>query len=186
MLASAPPPPQPEPKQQQPPSRRKATKIGWPNVMGCFGSAAAKTDHDDAKKGKETNKKINQQLQKDKQVYRATHRLLLLGERCVVVIVLVPGPRGPLLYFVLAFCLLSFPFRRHARLSSGTHDHRAPPDFGFRSTNLPIALEFSNLAARHPLRGRFRTAVRCRPYNCSGLRRFVPIRCFVRYLFWRS
>ncbi|VVC32322.1 Hypothetical protein CINCED_3A018427 [Cinara cedri] len=47
--------------------------------MGCFGSAAAKTDHDDAKKGKETNKKINQQLQKDKQVYRATHRLLLLG-----------------------------------------------------------------------------------------------------------
>lgn len=48
--------------------------------MGCFGSAAAKTDHDDAKKGKETNKKINQQLQKDKQVYRATHRLLLLGE----------------------------------------------------------------------------------------------------------
>jgi len=48
--------------------------------MGCFGSAAAKTDHDDAKKGKQTNKRINQQLQKDKQVYRATHRLLLLGE----------------------------------------------------------------------------------------------------------
>lgn len=83
MLASAPPSPPPPPPQQQqpqPPSRRKATKIGWPNVMGCFGSAAAKTDHDDAKKGKQTNKRINQQLQKDKQVYRATHRLLLLGE----------------------------------------------------------------------------------------------------------
>lgn len=80
MLASAPSSPPPPQQQPQPPSRRKATKIGWPNVMGCFGSAAAKTDHDDAKKGKETNKKINQQLQKDKQVYRATHRLLLLGE----------------------------------------------------------------------------------------------------------
>ncbi|RZF42282.1 hypothetical protein LSTR_LSTR003900 [Laodelphax striatellus] len=48
--------------------------------MGCFGSSAtSKADQEETKKGKETNKKINQQLQKDKQVYRATHRLLLLG-----------------------------------------------------------------------------------------------------------
>lgn len=46
--------------------------------MGCFGSAT-KADHEETKRGRETNKKINQQLQKDKQVYRATHRLLLLG-----------------------------------------------------------------------------------------------------------
>lgn len=55
------------------------TIINWPNVMGCFGSASSKADQEETKKGKETNKKINQQLQKDKQVYRATHRLLLLG-----------------------------------------------------------------------------------------------------------
>lgn len=48
--------------------------------MGCFGSASSKADHEESKRGKETNKKINQQLQKDKQVYRATHRLLLLGK----------------------------------------------------------------------------------------------------------
>uniref|UniRef100_A0A0A9W7J8 Guanine nucleotide-binding protein G(s) subunit alpha n=1 Tax=Lygus hesperus TaxID=30085 RepID=A0A0A9W7J8_LYGHE len=47
--------------------------------MGCFGSAASRADHEESKRGKEMNKKINQQLQKDKQVYRATHRLLLLG-----------------------------------------------------------------------------------------------------------
>lgn len=50
--------------------------------MGCFGSASSKADHEESKRGKETNKKINQQLQKDKQVYRATHRLLLLGKFC--------------------------------------------------------------------------------------------------------
>lgn len=47
--------------------------------MGCFGSASSKADHEDTKRGKERNKQINQQLQKDKQLYRATHRLLLLG-----------------------------------------------------------------------------------------------------------
>lgn len=58
----------------------RIVNIGWPNVMGCFGSARSKADHEETKRGKETNKKINQQLQKDKQVYRATHRLLLLGK----------------------------------------------------------------------------------------------------------
>ncbi|CAH1393033.1 unnamed protein product [Nezara viridula] len=41
-------------------------------------SRASRADHEETKRGRETNKKINQQLQKDKQVYRATHRLLLL------------------------------------------------------------------------------------------------------------
>lgn len=47
--------------------------------MGCFGSASSKADQEENKRRKEANKKINQQIQKDKQVYRATHRLLLLG-----------------------------------------------------------------------------------------------------------
>jgi len=48
--------------------------------MGCFGSASSKADQEENKRRKEANKKINQQIQKDKQVYRATHRLLLLGK----------------------------------------------------------------------------------------------------------
>ncbi|KAF4520535.1 hypothetical protein B566_EDAN008734 [Ephemera danica] len=51
----------------------------WPDVMGCFGSGSTKADQEENKRRKEANKKINQQIQKDKQVYRATHRLLLLG-----------------------------------------------------------------------------------------------------------
>ncbi|KAK6185529.1 guanine nucleotide-binding protein G(s) subunit alpha [Patella vulgata] len=43
--------------------------------MGCF---RRKEDEDD-KMRKEANKRIERQLQKDKQLYRATHRLLLLG-----------------------------------------------------------------------------------------------------------
>lgn len=45
--------------------------------MGCFGGN--KQDAEDEKWRREANKKIEKQLQKDKQVYRATHRLLLLG-----------------------------------------------------------------------------------------------------------
>jgi len=44
--------------------------------MGCF--RAGKSDEDDEMR-KEANRKIEKQLQKDKQAYRATHRLLLLG-----------------------------------------------------------------------------------------------------------
>jgi len=47
--------------------------------MRCFGGSGAKTDQEERKRLKEANKRINQQIQKDKQVYRATHRLLLLG-----------------------------------------------------------------------------------------------------------
>lgn len=52
-------------------------------TMGCFGSAGSKqTDasgSEDSKSQKRRSDAITKQLQKDKQVYRATHRLLLLG-----------------------------------------------------------------------------------------------------------
>lgn len=47
--------------------------------MGCFGNGLTNEDRDEEKKKKEANKKIEKQLQKDKAIYRATHRLLLLG-----------------------------------------------------------------------------------------------------------
>ncbi|OQR70721.1 guanine nucleotide-binding protein G(s) subunit alpha-like [Tropilaelaps mercedesae] len=46
--------------------------------MGCFGGGGSR-DAEEDKKRKEANKKIEKQIQKDKQIYRATHRLLLLG-----------------------------------------------------------------------------------------------------------
>ncbi|RWS29981.1 guanine nucleotide-binding protein-like protein, partial [Leptotrombidium deliense] len=49
------------------------------NVMGCFGGSGDKNDADEDKRRKEANKRIEKQIQKDKQIYRATHRLLLLG-----------------------------------------------------------------------------------------------------------
>lgn len=47
--------------------------------MGCLGG---KTDEErlDEKAKREANKKIEKQLQKERQAYKATHRLLLLGE----------------------------------------------------------------------------------------------------------
>lgn len=47
-------------------------------AMGCCG-INEKDGAEEAKKQKQTNKEIERQIQKDKQVYRATHRLLLLG-----------------------------------------------------------------------------------------------------------
>lgn len=47
-------------------------------VMGCFGSQN-KDSQDESKNQKRRSDAITRQLQKDKQVYRATHRLLLLG-----------------------------------------------------------------------------------------------------------
>ena len=44
--------------------------------MGCF--KPSKEDEDE-KVRREANRRIEKQLQKDKQAYRATHRLLLLG-----------------------------------------------------------------------------------------------------------
>ena len=48
-------------------------------MMGCFGGSASKNDAEEDKRRKEANKRIEKQIQKDKQIYRATHRLLLLG-----------------------------------------------------------------------------------------------------------
>ena len=47
--------------------------------MGCLGG---KTEEErlDEKAKREANKKIEKQLQKERQAYKATHRLLLLGE----------------------------------------------------------------------------------------------------------
>lgn len=47
--------------------------------MGCFGGSSSKNDTEEEKRRKEANKRIEKQIQKDKQIYRATHRLLLLG-----------------------------------------------------------------------------------------------------------
>lgn len=51
------------------------------SAMGCFGSPGGKSgsEGDDLKKQKRRSDAITRQLQKDKQLYRATHRLLLLG-----------------------------------------------------------------------------------------------------------
>uniref|UniRef100_UPI00358F082E guanine nucleotide-binding protein G(s) subunit alpha-like n=1 Tax=Myxine glutinosa TaxID=7769 RepID=UPI00358F082E len=47
--------------------------------MGCFRPDKTEDQRNDEKAQREANKKIDKQLQKDKQIYRATHRLLLLG-----------------------------------------------------------------------------------------------------------
>lgn len=50
--------------------------------MGCFRPSLSEEE----KLKRDTNKRIEKQLQKDKQSYRATHRLLLLGPFSVVFI----------------------------------------------------------------------------------------------------
>jgi len=48
--------------------------------MGCCGlNGASKEEVEEEKRQRKTNREIDRQIQKDKQVYRATHRLLLLG-----------------------------------------------------------------------------------------------------------
>ncbi|XP_014822681.1 PREDICTED: guanine nucleotide-binding protein G(s) subunit alpha-like isoform X1 [Poecilia mexicana] len=47
--------------------------------MGCLGNSKTEDQRNEEKAQREANKKIERQLQKDKQIYRATHRLLLLG-----------------------------------------------------------------------------------------------------------
>ncbi|KAK3575195.1 hypothetical protein QTP86_020892 [Hemibagrus guttatus] len=48
--------------------------------MGCLGNSKTEDQRNEEKAQREANKKIDKQLQKDKQIYRATHRLLLLGK----------------------------------------------------------------------------------------------------------
>uniref|UniRef100_A0A673FMB6 Guanine nucleotide-binding protein G(olf) subunit alpha-like n=1 Tax=Sinocyclocheilus rhinocerous TaxID=307959 RepID=A0A673FMB6_9TELE len=47
--------------------------------MGCLGSSKTEDQRIDEKTHREANKKIEKQLQKERQAYKATHRLLLLG-----------------------------------------------------------------------------------------------------------
>ena len=47
--------------------------------MGCFGNNITDEEQETKQKQKSTNKKIERQLRDDKIAYRATHRLLLLG-----------------------------------------------------------------------------------------------------------
>ncbi|XP_041847570.1 guanine nucleotide-binding protein G(olf) subunit alpha isoform X2 [Melanotaenia boesemani] len=47
--------------------------------MGCLGNSKTEDQRIDEKAQRETNKKIEKQLQKERQAYKATHRLLLLG-----------------------------------------------------------------------------------------------------------
>ena len=46
--------------------------------MGCFCSQP-KAGSDETKAQTEANRRINMEIQKDKHLYRSTHRLLLLG-----------------------------------------------------------------------------------------------------------
>lgn len=52
--------------------------------MGCLGNSKTEDQRNEEKAQREANKKIEKQLQKDKQIYRATHRLLLLGRFCEI------------------------------------------------------------------------------------------------------
>ncbi|CAL8312694.1 unnamed protein product [Merluccius merluccius] len=47
--------------------------------MGCLGGSKTEDQRLDEKARREANKKIEKQLQKERQAYKATHRLLLLG-----------------------------------------------------------------------------------------------------------
>lgn len=63
--------------------------------MGCFGNSKTEDQRNEEKAQREANKKIEKQLQKDKQMYRATHRLLLLGRSGVIYHLRVCGQCGP-------------------------------------------------------------------------------------------
>ena len=55
--------------------------------MGCFSAKGGK-ENDEERSRRAANKLIEKQLQKDKQTYRATHRLLLLGNQVVLIVTL--------------------------------------------------------------------------------------------------
>jgi len=56
--------------------------------MGCFSQKPGK-ENDEDRSRREANKRIEKQLQKDKQAYRATHRLLLLGNQVILTLTVV-------------------------------------------------------------------------------------------------
>ena len=52
--------------------------------FGSMGCIEGSKDAEEERLKKDANKKIEKQIQKDKQIYRATHRLLLLGNDDVI------------------------------------------------------------------------------------------------------
>lgn len=63
-----------------PPPATPPQNFSWVfGKMGCLGNSKTEDQRNEEKAQREANKKIEKQLQKDKQIYRATHRLLLLG-----------------------------------------------------------------------------------------------------------
>ena len=78
-------------------------------MMGCFGGSASKNDAEEDKRRKEANKRIEKQIQKDKQIYRATHRLLLLGmadQFLMLCCLFLSQPLNPVLNCCVLFCRL--------------------------------------------------------------------------------
>ena len=49
-------------------------------MMGCLQSSPISEDQDVLKQQQEANKKINDQIKRDRRRFKATHRLLLLGK----------------------------------------------------------------------------------------------------------
>ncbi len=49
------------------------------SAMGCFGPGQTEQEREEHKRQKHNSKEIEKQLKKDKLTFRATHRLLLLG-----------------------------------------------------------------------------------------------------------
>lgn len=56
--------------------------------MGCLGNSKTEDQRIDEKAQREANKKIEKALQKERQAYKATHRLLLLGKSDFYVMVI--------------------------------------------------------------------------------------------------
>ena len=50
--------------------------------LNCIAGDSGTGNNEEDKEKRKVNKLIEEQLQKDKQVFRATHRLLLLGTFC--------------------------------------------------------------------------------------------------------
>uniref|UniRef100_A0A8C4PX08 Adenylate cyclase-stimulating G alpha protein n=1 Tax=Eptatretus burgeri TaxID=7764 RepID=A0A8C4PX08_EPTBU len=49
------------------------------SALGCLGDGRSDDARDGERAQRETNRRIERELQREKQLYRATHRLLLLG-----------------------------------------------------------------------------------------------------------
>lgn len=62
--------------------------------MGCFGNNITDEEQETNRRQKNTNKKIEKQLRDDKISYRATHRLLLLGNNLPSCMAVVMGFEG--------------------------------------------------------------------------------------------